>query len=339
MFRRLIFACAMMILASSAVTAGCSIASNPGVQPNFGAHSIRENPQSIVHWKRRAGMPTARSCLAAGVVNGALYAIGGVYDGNLQALKIVEAYDAATNTWAVKAHMPTARYCLAAGAVNGILYVIGGYGSNDASTKVEAYDPAADAWTTKANMPTGRAFLAAGVVNGILYAVGGSGPFGTVDTVEAYDPTTDTWTTKRSMPKPREALAVGVVNGILYAVGGAYCPYALSCSYKSSLYAYDPATDTWTEKAAMPKGARFGLAAGDLGGRLYAVGGNTGNGAFNLNRLESYDPATNKWAENAPMPTPRVDLAAGVVSGEMYAVGGSDIYGIGMHTLQAFNPQ
>jgi N-acetylneuraminic acid mutarotase len=141
------------------------------------------------------------------------------------------------------------------------------------------------------------------------------------------------------MPKPREALAVGVVNGILFAVGGAYCPYGLSCAYKSGLYAYDPATDTWTQKADMPKGARFNLAAGAVGGRLYAVGGSTGDGSFNVNRVEAYDPATNTWAEKAPMPTPRDALAAGVVNGELYAVGGADIYGVGMHTLQAFNPQ
>ena len=106
-------------------------------------------------------MPTARGYLAAGVVNGALYAVGGIYDGDNIALKTVEAYDYTTNTWTAKAHMPTARTALAAGTVNGILYVIGGYGSNDASTKVDAYDPTTDSWTAKANMPTGRAFLAA----------------------------------------------------------------------------------------------------------------------------------------------------------------------------------
>lgn len=338
MSRRLFFACALIIFASSAAASGCSSFVHPGLPQRSGTDGIQKSPQSIVHWSKKADMPTARTYLAAGVANGRLYAVGGLYESN-HATKTLVAYDPITNTWVTKANMPTARAALAAAAVNGILYVIGGFGSNDSSTKVEAYDPTTDSWTTKANMPTGRVGLAAGVVDGKLYAVGGNGPFGSMDTVEAYDPTTDTWSAKRPMPEPREALAVGVVNGILYAVGGAYCPFALSCAFKSNLFAYDSATNRWSRKANMPKGARFSLAAGAVGGKLYAVGGYTGDNDLNMNRLEAYDPATNTWAEKADMPTARADLAAGAVDGELYAVGGDDGSDIGMRTVEAFDPQ
>jgi hypothetical protein len=171
-------------------------------------------------------MSRARYGLAAGVVNGVLYAVGGPGSTG----QLVEAYDPSTNTWTTKAPMPTARHGLAAGVVNGVLYAVGGanFSSGIAVQTVEAYDPSTNTWTTKAPMSTARYGLAAGVVNGVLYAVGGTSDCApsitcigiTVQTVEAYDPSTNTWTPKAPMPTDRYALAAGVVNGVLYAVGG-----------------------------------------------------------------------------------------------------------------------
>ena len=56
------------------------------------------------------------------------------------------------------------------------------------------------------------------------------------------------WTTRASMPAPRFGLAVGVVNGILYAVGGSGGDGGL----QGAVLAYDPATNSWTTKAAVP---------------------------------------------------------------------------------------
>ena len=222
-------------------------------------------------------MPTPRTGLAAGVVNGILYAVGG--NDGVSFLGTVEAYDPATNTWTTKASMPTVRTGLATGVVNGILYAVGG---NDGSflATVEAYDPATNTWTTKDSMPTARTGLAAGVVNGILYAVGGNDGMSFLGTVEAYDPATNTWTTKASMPTVRTDLAAEVVNGILYAVGGNNGPFL------GTVEAYR-VTNTWTTKAPMLT-ARHQLAAGVVNGILYAVGGY--NGSF-LPTVEAFDPA------------------------------------------------
>src|SRR3989441_53069 len=134
-------------------------------------------------WTTKAPMPTPRTGLATGVVNGILYAVGG--NDGVSFLGTVEAYDPATNTWTTKASMPTVRTDLAAEVVNGILYAVGGNNGPFLGT-VEAYR-VTNTWTTKAPMLTARHQLAAGVVNGILYAVGGyNGSF--LPTVEAFDP-------------------------------------------------------------------------------------------------------------------------------------------------------
>lgn len=215
-------------------------------------------------WTPMAPMPTGREGLAAGVVNGILYAVGG-YNGVVNTL--VEAYDPVANTWVTRAPMSTGRFNLAIGVVNGILYAIGG----DSLGSVEAYDPPTNTWTTKTPMPTPRRFLAVEVVNGILYAIGGCADntcANAIATVEAYNPVTDTWTTKTSMPTARMGLAVGVVNGILYAVGGHNGNGILS-----TVEAYDPVTDTWTAKTPMPGGGRTMFAASVVNNTLYAVGG------------------------------------------------------------------
>lgn len=242
--------------------------------------------------------------------------------------------------WSTKAPMPTARGFLASGVVNGILYAVGGETCSICVLEtVEAYDPASNTWSTKALIPTPRGGLAAGVINGILYAVGGVDANGLVlSTVEAYDPTTDTWATKASMPKARWGLAAGVVNGILYAVGGSASANYPTRSTKSTVFAYDPVTDTWSEKASMPK-ARFGLAVAVVKGKLYAVGGNNYRG--NMNTVQAYDPATNTWATRASIPMPRTELAASVVNGRIFVVGGCNEKDcrIAWSTLEAFDPE
>jgi N-acetylneuraminic acid mutarotase len=86
-------------------------------------------------------MPTARYGLAASVLNGALYAVGGCAqycNDYLPSLNTVEAYDPSTNSWQTKANMPTARAWLASGVVNGIFYAVGGFDFSPVAT-VEAF--------------------------------------------------------------------------------------------------------------------------------------------------------------------------------------------------------
>jgi energy-converting hydrogenase Eha subunit A len=267
-------------------------------------------------WATKTSMPTARTGLGTGVVNGVIYAVGGYNGGNY--LGTVEAYDTATDTWTTKASMPTGRVWLSTSVVNGILYAVGGADPSGSLGTVEALDPTTNTWTTKASMPTARPSLSTSVVNGILYAVGGvvgSTPLGTV---EAYDPATDTWTTKPSMPTPRYGLSTSVVNGVIYAVGGTS---VYGNGYVGTVEAYDPSNDTWTTKASMPT-ARQSLGTSVANGLIYAVGGYNNSGF--LGTVEAYDPASNAWTSIASMPTPRYALGTGVVNGVVYAMGGTN---------------
>ncbi|MBI1925875.1 hypothetical protein HYR99_16695 [Candidatus Poribacteria bacterium] len=66
-------------------------------------------------WTKKSNMPAVRGFLAASVVNGKIYTIGGDTSHNGPALSTVEEYDPATDTWTKKSDMPTARVVLSRG--------------------------------------------------------------------------------------------------------------------------------------------------------------------------------------------------------------------------------
>lgn len=203
-------------------------------------------------WTARAPMPTPRVGLAAGVIDGILYAVGGANPDTTPSshLGTLEAYDPKTDTWTAKAPMPTPRSFLAVGVVDGILYAVGGHNALSPNlATVEAYDPKTNTWSAKAPMPTGRTALAAAGLGGILYAVGGGGLPGFLTVLEAYDPKTNTWSTKAPMPTPRWGLVAAALNGSLHAVGGFNLSPGLA-----ALEIYNPKTNTWSTGAPMPTG-------------------------------------------------------------------------------------
>jgi N-acetylneuraminic acid mutarotase len=77
-------------------------------------------------WRTKAPIPTPRYG-PVGVVNGILYAVGGVGKGP-RVISTVEAYNPTTDTWTAKAPMPMPHYLHAVGVVNRIMYSVGGTG-------------------------------------------------------------------------------------------------------------------------------------------------------------------------------------------------------------------
>jgi N-acetylneuraminic acid mutarotase len=238
--------------------------------------------------------------------------------------------------------MPTARTELAAAAIGGKLYAVGGRNGNfTALNTLEVYDPATNAWTAKAGMPTARYALAAAAINGKLYVVGGINSSSTVvKTLEVYDPATNAWTTKAELAgPPRFWLAAAAIGGKLYAVGGRNDVGVIGTPLQSALMEYDPATNAWTEKAGRPGQfwARAGLAAAEIDGKLYAVGGKDGSNTIG-GTLEVYDPPSNAWTIGRAMPTRRWLLAGGAINGKLHAVGGSNTSDVTVNTLEVYDP-
>ena len=133
-------------------------------------------------------------------------------------------------------------------------------------------------WTTKAPMLSPRAQMAVAVAGGTIYTLGGISPtffpLSIVGMVDAYNPVTNRWSSKAPMLTPRTYPAAGVVEGIVYVVGGLAPPTEDNplAEHLSTMEAYDPKNDTWSNKAPMPTPRELHV-VGVIHHIVYAVGG------------------------------------------------------------------
>jgi len=255
-------------------------------------------------WSTVTPMPTARNELAAAVVDGKIYVIGGVSAGDK-----VEIYDPVTDTWSTAAPMPTKRIAMGATAVNGKIYVVGGCAEGspdpcDGLATLEIYDPATDTWTTGAPMSTGRDGLGVAALDGKIYAVGGSDGNTPIASGEVYDPATNSWTPIASMPTARTQLRLAAVNGLLYAIGGE-ARIDGKVTVLSTVEIYDPTIDSWTSAPPMIE-ARGGHGVAVVNETLYALGGfDTSNAALStIEAFSSIAPAADLAVTNTDSPDP-----------------------------------
>lgn len=93
--------------------------------------------------------------------------------------------------------------------------------------------------------------------------------------------------------------------------------------------------DCWSDRPPLPA-ARSGLAAAELNGKLYVVGGYN-SGRYD-NSLDEYDPTTSRWTRRAAMPTGRWGLGLAAIGGRLYAVGGAVSVGQ-VGTLEVYDPE
>jgi N-acetylneuraminic acid mutarotase len=89
-----------------------------------------------------------------------------------------------------------------------------------------------------------------------------------------------------------------------------------------AMYAYDPASDRWSQPTMLPEGVNH-TALVHVAGKLYVVGGFRGSTRQPTGALHIYDLATQQWSAGAPMPTPRGALAVAVLNGKIHAIGGN----------------
>ena len=277
-------------------------------------------------------MPTERGGFGLAVVNGKIYAIGGLNRNNFP-LSTTEMYNPQTNEWTTKAPMPTPRSGFAVTVYQDRIYVIGGTVGNGFVGNNEVYDPVSNTWETKTSMPTPRADLSATIVNDKIYLIGGkkysSTPpyYNETNINEVYDPVGDSWSTKMPVPTPVQGYASAVQNDKIYIMGGSIEPKILENTFITSAnQVYDTQNDTWSVAAKLTNVVSYGAAAATEGfmapARIYCIGGYS-NGEYS-GQVQSYNSENNSWSIVDPMPTPRAYLGVVVISDVLFAIGGFD---------------
>jgi N-acetylneuraminic acid mutarotase len=243
--------------------------------------------------------------------------------------------------WSDKLAAPTPREYAASAVLDGKVYVMGGLltTSDMVTNLVEVYDPVSNTWSAATPMPTARMGLVAAVMNGKIYAIGGKNelsPDG-LHTVEEFVPGlvpgTGLWTTRNPMHTPRYFAAAALLGGEVHVTGGGF-----GVTLLNSMEAYNPLTNQWRNRAAMPT-ARSQLTMAEANGRLYAVGGYGGLVSQWLGAVEEYNPLTDLWANRAPLPTGRANLALVQINGKLLAAGGENMAPANaLDVLQDYDP-
>ncbi len=128
-------------------------------------------------------------------------------------------------------------------------------------------------------------------------------------------PSDSTWESIADLPVAMQDNVAGVNNGILYSAFG----FNGSADTKD-LYAYDPDTGAWTQKASAAD-TRESPAHGWIGGKWYISGG-WGSDANPDPKTEVYDPASDSWSTAAENPSPLAGSGSATLGGKLYVVGG-----------------
>ncbi|PZR77174.1 MAG: hypothetical protein DLM52_05080 [Chthoniobacterales bacterium] len=118
------------------------------------------------------------------------------------------------------------------------------------------------------------------------------------------------------MPNPRNHMGGTTLNGKLYAIGGQHLGKQDSTA-QNEVDVYDPATNSWTQAAPMPR--PIGHVTANVfvrNGRVVVTSG-AGDNSTKLPNVIEYDPSTNTWAELPQLPDGRQSPVSGLVGTQM----------------------
>ncbi len=111
---------------------------------------------------------------------------------------------------------------------------------------------------------------------------------------DGWVPNAQVWSEGDEMQTPRMNFGTATWNGKLFVFGGST---SSSNAATSSVECYDPASDTWTNRAPLPN-ALYDCTAATLNGSIYVYGTRTGGSVF----FGRYNPANNSWLPIAGAP-------------------------------------
>jgi Kelch motif len=229
--------------------------------------------------------------------------------------------------WVAKAALPLPRSEMAwATAHADKLHLVGGYGEQRVDRPYhQVYDPAANRWSDAAALPKGANHVGVTVLDGRLYAIGGFVEQNRKPHNECFvldlSGVGGAWRSIAPLPRACGAIACVALGGRVHAVGGAIGDTFATKKSVDWHLAYDPKTDKWEERPAMPLGRDHTgtLAVGNV---IHVIGGRVDSFLTNSNLHHIYDPAKDAWDARRPLPTARSGHGAVLYRDKIFIMGG-----------------
>jgi N-acetylneuraminic acid mutarotase len=128
------------------------------------------------------------------------------------------------------------------------------------------------------------------------------------------------WKLRNFLPQPVYGAGVANDGAHAYIIGG-YTPQ--SSKDITQTVRYDPAANTWTALAPVPKAVSISsVIYAPVNNKLYVFGGQLVSTGLVYSSTLIYDIASNTWSTGASMPGARAFMSAGYYNGKVYLVGG-----------------
>lgn len=210
------------------------------------------------------------------------------------------------------------------------IWLIGGYVGDHpgpATRNVWKFDTVTRSYSAGPRLPAPRGAGAAAIVGRELHFFGGTnraaGSTADPDQPDHWALDLDggtTWVPRAGLPNPRNHLGGTALNGRVYAIGGQHNENE-NTGLQAEVHRYDPATNSWTRLADLPK-ARSHIVTVARDGQILVLGGtNPGNSASS--DVTAYDPVSNVWSKLPSLPGGRKTAVAALVNDTVYFTGGS----------------
>ncbi len=159
------------------------------------------------------------------------------------------------------------------------------------------YDPTTNVWIGKSLFPgNGRR-------GSVSFSIGNKGYMGTGNTASGYtsdfweyDAAGDFWIQRAFFPPGARFACVGFSIGTKGYIGTGEQSTAPSGS-KNDLWEYNPATNSWLQRANVPGPARLAACGFSLAGKGYIGTGEDFQSGNNFSDFHKYDPTTNTWVQ------------------------------------------
>jgi len=191
-------------------------------------------------------------------------------------------------------------------------------------------------WQYAPHMLNRRSYTASAEIGGKIYVaagmVGNSGR--PLNLFEVFDPARNEWSALPLVPERFSAAAGAALGSTMFVIGGNGDPKDKAVDGRQ-VFAYDVRTRRWSRKASLPA-VRTNLAAVELGGRIYALGGLD---PFHATKtVFVYDPRRNRWRSGPELPEKLHALTAVRFRGEIWVIGGQDASGKAVDHVWIYNP-
>jgi N-acetylneuraminic acid mutarotase len=209
------------------------------------------------------------------------------------------------------------------------------FSSENYTTRLFVYDTQSQTLNETASMPTYRSGFGVAIVDHKIYTIGGQGAPGQGPSKvnEVFDTRTGTWETKTPAIDYGSELLANTVNGRIYAMysGGRYDGSNMTGT-GSNIDVYDPETDTWTRKSALPQevlGPQYSCVIDE---KIYIIKDSIGDDVYKPTigegKLHIYDTTGDTWRTGANLSTFYKQSRVVATTGEhapkqIYLVGGA----------------